>query len=167
MGISNIKFCGIGYEDSLTKIPQLSEDKKDIDVLFYGSMNERRKKVLDQLSANGLNVVVLFGKYGSERDEYIARSKIIINIHYYEAKVFEIVRTSYLLANKCFVVSEEGNDSNLEEPFVQGIAFSSYTQLVDTCMKYLKDKTAREKIAKKGFEIITSKKQSDYLKALI
>ena len=39
---------------------------------------------------------------------WIARSKIVLNLHQYDAQVFEIVRVSYLLANRRAVVSERG-----------------------------------------------------------
>lgn len=161
------QYCGIGYEPELSRISQLPEEQKDIDVLFYGSMNERRKEIIDKLSSCGLRVVTLFGVYGEERDNHISRSKIILNIHYYESKVFEIVRMSYLLANSCFVISERGYDKSLEEPFEEGIAFSEYEKLVDTCLNCLGDSKFRKNVSEAGFRIMSSKLQSDYLKDLI
>ena len=61
----------------------------------------RRACVINTLSGrpSGANVIPVFGLYGPPRDALIARSKIILNMHLYDAKVFEIVRVSYLLAN--------------------------------------------------------------------
>ena len=67
LGVNNVTHCGIGYEPELTRIPQVEED---IDVFFYGSLNERRIKILNELKNKGLNVVTLFGAYGEERDKY-------------------------------------------------------------------------------------------------
>ena len=161
LGISNVTHCGIGYESELTRIPQLDED---IDVLLYGSLNERRIEILKELKNNGLNVVALFGAYGEKRDEYIARSKIILNVHYYEARVFEIVRVSYLLANKKFVISEVGQDDDLEKPFAKGMVFSTYKELVKKCIAYLREERLRKEIAERGFNLMRQRPQSVFLK---
>jgi hypothetical protein len=161
LGVRNIKFCGIGYVPELTRIP---ESEKDIDVLLYGSVNERRYKILKELDELGFEVKVLFGCYGEARDRYIARSKIILNVHYYEAKVFEMVRVSYLLANRKFVVSETGDDPELEMPFRGGVVFARYENLVDECARYLAEDAARDEIAKCGFSRIRTFPQSRFLK---
>jgi len=95
----------IGYVKELERIKPA--EVQDIDVLFYGSLNERRKKILDELKAKGLNVLHLFGVYGDERDSYIARAKVVLNMHFYEPGVMETVRLSYLWANRACVCSEE------------------------------------------------------------
>jgi len=161
LGINNVAYCGIGYEPELTKIPQSEED---IDVLLYGSLNDRRINILKELKNNGLNVAGLFGAYGEKRDKYIARSKVILNIHYYEARVFEIVRVSYLLANKKFVISEVGQDDDLEKPFARGMVFSTYQELVEKCIEYLRKEHLRKEIAGKGFNLMRERPQSTFLK---
>lgn len=161
LGITNVKHCGIGYEPELNKIPQSEED---IDVLFYGSLNDRRIKILKELKNSGLKVISLFGAYGEKRDKYITRSKIILSIHFYEARIFEIIRVSYLLANKKFVISEVGQDDDLEKPFVEGIVFSAYEELVETCIKYVKEESSRKEIAEKGFNLMRQRPQSVFLK---
>jgi len=99
------RLAPIGYHESLEQIPK--DREKDIDVLFFGSAGERRKRVLNELAADSSIVVrALFGVYGTQRDEYISRSKIILNVHFYSTKIFEAVRISYLLNNTCCVVSE-------------------------------------------------------------
>ena len=161
LGINNVTHCGIGYEPELTKIPPSEED---IDVLLYGSLSDRRINILKELKNKGLNVVGLFGAYGEKRDKYIARSKIILNIHYYEARVFEIIRVSYLLANKKFVISEVGQDNDLEKPFAKGMVFSTYKELVEKCIEYLKEEGHRKEIAEKGFNVMKQRPQSVFLK---
>ena len=96
MGIK-AQHCGIGYAPELTRIAPAPED---IDVLFVGSVNERRLIVLKQLAAQGINVDARFNLYGAERDAFVARARIVLNVHFYDARLFEIVRVSYLLANR-------------------------------------------------------------------
>ena len=153
--------CGIGYMPGLTRIPPAA---KDIDVLFIGSMNPRRGEVLDQIQAQGAKVQVVFNCYGAERDALIARAKLVLNVHFYEAKLFEIVRVSYLLANRVCVVSESGLDNELEMPFLGGVAFASYGGLAQACLRLLGHEAARGRIAEKGFRQMQALPQTDMLR---
>ncbi len=105
-GIARIRHVPLGYVPQLTRIPAVVH--QDIDVLFYGAINERRKNVLEGLIARGLRIEFLSGVYREERDHYIARAKVILCMHYYDASIFEIVRVSYLLSNEKAVVAECG-----------------------------------------------------------
>jgi hypothetical protein len=93
----------------------------------------------------------VFNRYGEERDALIARAKIVLNLHYFDAQVFEIVRVSYLLANRKCVVSETGRDTALEGPLREGIAFAPYDSLAQTCVRLLQDEAARRRLAEAGF----------------
>jgi hypothetical protein len=154
--------CGVGYMPGLTRIAPLAG--KDIDVLFIGSMNPRRGLVLDQIVSQGAVVKVAFDCYGPERDALIARAKIVLNLHFYEAKLFEIVRVSYLLANRVCVVSETGLEPELEAPFAGGVAFAGYGGLATACLRLLADPDMRARIAAKGFEQIRGQSQLEMLK---
>ncbi|MGI0479450.1 glycosyltransferase family protein [Geminocystis sp. CENA526] len=164
-GINNVKYLPIGYHSCLSSIEH--HHNQDIDVLFYGSINQRRQKIIDELEKEGVKVKTLFGVYGEERNRYIARSKIVLNMHFYEAQVFEIVRVSHLLANRFFVISEKSNNSQEESYFQEGLVFSNYENLVSTCIEYLKNDKQREKIAKNGYHLIKSRPFNQYLKPII
>ena len=152
--------CGIGYAPELTRIAPAPED---IDVLFVGSVNERRLIVLKQLAEQGINVDARFNLYGSERDAFVARAKIILNVHFYDARLFEIVRVSYLLANQKCVVSETGSDTAFENQFGSGIAFAPYAALAETCMRLLQNPAARRAVAEAGFDRFKAMPQTEYL----
>jgi len=161
LGVPRRRFCGIGYVPELERIVPQPED---IDVLFYGAENERRKRVLDELREAGVNVVSAFGVYGSERDALIARSRIVLNMHFYESRVFEIVRVAYLLANRRFVVSEVAPGNEYESALRGGVAFSSYRYLARTCQKFLRDRERREAIAQEGYARIRTLPQEDLVR---
>jgi hypothetical protein len=147
----------IGYHPCLTKIPE--GYLQQIDCLFYGSLNLRRKTIIEATGATPI-----FDIYGDELDTCIASSKIILNCHYYNTQLFEIVRCSYLMANKKFIVSEPGLDLELEEPFREGIAFHKKEEMPEAVEYYLANPDVRAKIAQKGFEIFSQIKQTEYLK---
>jgi hypothetical protein len=146
----------VGYVPELTRIAAVPED---IDVLFYGSRSPRRRAVLDALRARGFRVESLFGVYGAGRDAVIARSKIVINMHLYEANVFEIVRVSYLLANRRAVVSERGANPAEDGDLESGIAFAAYDELVDRCVQLLGDDSARRELGQRGHQIFSARSQ--------
>src|SRR5262249_29172921 len=68
--------CLVGYWPGLVNIKQTEQD---IDVLFVGSLNERRKLMLLATAKRKLVTRVVFGEYGQERDSLIARAKVVLN----------------------------------------------------------------------------------------
>ena len=160
----NASLCEIGYVPALTCIENNPEP--DIDVIHIGALNPRRLKILNELSTK-CKVVAVSNLYGVSRDALIARAKIILNLHFFEAKVFEIVRCSYMMTNRKCVVSETGADKQLEEPYADGVSFVPYNNLVDRCLYLLGNSEEREKIARRGFEVFSQRKQSDFLKAVL
>ena len=160
LGLPRPTYVPIGYVPELTRISPADED---IDVLFYGAPYERRYAVLRDLHDRGLRVKWLSGVYGPSRDAWIARSKIVLNIHYWEAKIFEITRVSYLLANRRAVVSERGADPALERDVESGVAFADYDGLVDRCVELLSDERARRELAERGYQVFSARSQAAIL----
>ena len=161
LNVSNITHVPLGYVNQLKRI-QL-QSNPDIDVLFYGSLNDRRSKIINDLKSANLNVVSLFGVYGAERDELISRSKIVLNIHFYDSKVFEIARISYLLSNGVCVVSESGNDP-IENEFKDSLILTDYENIVSTCISLVNDKNLRISIAETGQKYFCQIRQELFLK---
>lgn len=143
----------IGYVPALTRIAP--SPVQDIDVLFYGSVSDRRRDLLLALEDSGVRLHVAFNVYGRARDALIARSKLVLNMHHYSAQLFEVVRVSYLLANRVCVVSERGQDLELERPFEQAVRFAEYDGLIAACHALLADEAARAEQARRGFEFMS------------
>jgi hypothetical protein len=160
LGLPRPSYVPIGYVPELTRIDPAPED---IDVLFYGALNGRRYAILRELHDRGLRVKWLPGAYGAARDAWIARSKVVLNLHYFEAKIFAIVRVSYLLANRRAVVSEYSADPTLERDLESGIAFADYDGLVDRCVELVGDERARRELAERGFEAFAARDQAAIL----
>jgi hypothetical protein len=160
MGLPRPTYVPIGYVPELTRITPAPED---IDVLFYGALNARRYAILRELHDRGLRVKWLPGVYGASRDAWIARSKIVLNLHYFEAKIFAIVRVSYLLANRRAVVSEHSANRTLESDLASGIAFADYEELVDRCVELVGDDRARRELAERGYQAFAARDQADIL----
>jgi SAM-dependent methyltransferase len=150
----------VGYVPELTRI--LPAPTQDIDVLFYGSLNQRRNRILNALKDHGVKVHAVFGVYGRERDALIARSKIVLNIHFYEAKVFEIVRISYLLANSKAVVTECSPDT-IEAGLSDCVRAVPYEAIVENCCSLLNKDAERRGLESRGFHWFSQRKESDIL----
>jgi len=156
---ANADHLPLGYHSQLERIARRATE--DIDVLFYGSVNERRAEVLLELKQR-CRTETLFGVYGAQRDEAIARSKIILNLHYYPEMILEEARLSFLLNNGRFVISEE-SDHN---PYGDGVVFAPCENLVETCLRYLEAPEERERIARRGYEVFKQRDMSATLQRL-
>lgn len=82
---------------------------KDIDILFYGSTNEHRTKVLNELKKKYKIVHFKEGNsHWNDLDQYILRSKILLNIHYYyECAMQEQARMIRWIGAPCRIISEK------------------------------------------------------------
>ncbi len=153
----------LGYVPELTRIQALPLRDQDIDVLFYGSVNERRARIVNALKEAGVKVQALFGIYGEERDKFIARSRVILNVHFYDARILEVVRISYLLANAKAVVTELCPDTEMEQGLADSVLGCSYDSVVQGCLSLLRDEAARRKLEARGFQWFSQRKESQIL----
>ncbi len=160
-GKTSLAHVPIGYVPELSRVRARSQ--QDIDVLFYGSRNERRDRILEQLKARGLKVETLVGIYAEQRDQYLSRAKLVLNMHYYDARIFEAPRVSYLLSNRKAVVCEQSVMNQEEERLCSGMAYVSYDNLVDTCVRLASDQDQRNALERRGFDLFSARSQADIL----
>lgn len=150
-GFDHAKLVPVGYAPNLTRIPKPAI--QDIDILIYGSPGNNRLHAFHKLADAGLTVVYACGLYGQARDELIARAKIILNINvYFVSQIFEIVRVSYLLANRKLVVSILDANTGIEEDVSGSVVFTSIEKLVDDCVQLLVNDAERSRLENIGFE---------------
>jgi hypothetical protein len=152
LGVPVSRVVPLGYAAPLTRIRFAAV--RDIDVLFFGSLNPRRLTIIRQMRDVGLRVCAVCGLYGRQRDALISRAKVILNVHYYEAGILEMVRLADLLANRCAVLSELGADPIEDQALAGGVAFASYSQLVQRARALVGDAEACERLASRGFELM-------------
>lgn len=155
----------VGYMPALTRIQPAAV--QDIDVLFYGWVNERRRRVLHELEERGLRVVALGWCFGSERDAVIARSKVVLNMHFYDSAVFEIVRVSYLLANRKAVVSECGPNTVMEPDLLDAVMPVPYERLAVACHALVADLAARRALEERGFARMATRDAASVLRTVL
>lgn len=96
--------------------------EKEYDVVFYGDINnERRKQFIDKLSEE-FSVLVISNTFGDELYNQLQRGSVVVNIHYYENALLETTRIHECLSLGLRVVSETSSDIDEHkqlEPYVR------------------------------------------------
>ena len=146
------KLFQIGYQKELNRINHNID--KNIDVLFYGSINARREHIINKLKDRKINVKTLFGVYGKERDDLIAKSKLTLNMHMYDSKIFEIVRVFYLLSNSIPVLTEVESDTKFNNDFLDLICKSTYENIEKNIIYLLENDKKRIELGENGLNAI-------------
>ena len=165
LGFMDVKYLELGYQKEMYRIPKCST--QDIDVLFYGSMNQRREKVISQLKSRNLNINVAFGVYGPQRDELISNSKIVLNLHYYESQIYEVVRSSYLLNNAKLVVGEVNETTSIENRYLEAIFPAKYEDLADSCHELAVNETLRKSLEDRAISSFMKYSQAELLSKIL
>lgn len=126
-GTRNVVYCPVGYSPAWERdLPIVPED---IDILFHGSITQRRGRFIDEFRKMGLNVVATQTSFGKDRDKLIARAKIDINIKAYDNWSYGPMHCLPAQANKKFMLAEKANGGY--GPFKPGLHVAEYDGLVD------------------------------------
>lgn len=143
----------IGHMPQMCRIAPQPED---VDLLFYGMLNERRQRLLGDLAHAGLHIRVLDRIYGDARDAWIARARIVLNLHLGDGGLFESVRVAYLLGNCKAVVSEAATRGEVDADLTDGLIAVPPRELAAACRALLADAPARQALAARGFAAIAA-----------
>jgi hypothetical protein len=151
------RWCPIRYHRHLTR---LTLREPVVDLLFYGSLEGRRSRILREIERTGIRCKWIGHNEWDERDHWIERSKILLNLHAYEGAPLEMARLSYLLANRTFVISEGPADPLFET----GAIFAGADSLPAVCHTWAQDEEGRRRVAERGFRAFSSTSQADALR---
>jgi SAM-dependent methyltransferase len=105
---ADVPLVSFGYAPYLAPAAGvLPLEQRPFDLLFFGSMNARRKQIIDRIERTGRTVVTFDAPvYGPERDAFIVQSRAVLNCHHYDSAVFEQVRAFQVLSLGTPLVSE-------------------------------------------------------------
>lgn len=140
----SLLFCA--FDPSLHR--PMPDVEKDIDVLFIGSMTDRRQRIVADLSKQ-VSVAVL-SAFGQEMVKLIRRAKIVLNLHAYdfpmvEARVFEVLGCGAFLLTERLSPENPFSDDHLTES-------NSVDDLAKKARYYLTHADERVLIARQGHE---------------
>lgn len=138
LGARRVTHVPFAYDPILEAIPG-DRVERDVDVLFYGSMNDRRRAVLEDLQSRALRVKWLFGVYGDERDAWIRRSRVVLNLHAHEGQILELPRLGYLWANRIPAVVEVNDETEDSLGMRDAMLSAPYEGLTDRVVEALND----------------------------
>jgi hypothetical protein len=148
-------YAKTAYAPNLEKVPVNVE--QDIDVLYYGNLTPDRVGSLHKIAGlrqdlTGMSVMTLCNFWGTQRDEFISRAKVIVNFS--RGNIFEIVRVSYLLANKKAVICDYSAELEIEEDLLHGtLKFVKTQDIHSECQALVADDANRAIYAAQGYEL--------------
>jgi SAM-dependent methyltransferase len=106
--------------------------EREIDLLFFGSMNERRLNLIRRIEACGRKVTTFSQPlYAEERDRYVRNAKAVLNFHFYEKATFEQVRAFHTLSLGTPLISELSAQTKADEVFRDAVNWFSDESLED------------------------------------
>lgn len=148
----NYFFIPLCYNDYInnyyhSQVVSKNFNTKDIDILFFGSINNKRNKILEILKKK-YNLVIYSGKSGENENREICnlieRSKFVINILYYDDNlVFDYYRNALILVSNSLLINEKykNKDYELEDGLLEvenNIMNIEYDNIIETVDKYIK-----------------------------
>lgn len=160
---ANVKhMIGIGADPDFYKevpIPAHFEKnftpvEKTHDICFVGAMNARREKILTKLKHNGFKLHCPVGVYGQNLVPTLLQSKLVLNIHYYETKLFPPLRALRPAALNIPFVSEDSVYSEKCNWSQSGIEFAVYDEIPALCDQVLSSPTLQQSIVNKNSQFI-------------
>lgn len=109
--LQQIFYLPIYYFANYPQYLQLPETTaEEYDVVFYGDVNNQRRKDFIAEISKKHKVKILSEVFGNELLQELRKAKIIINIHYYEGALLETTRIYECLSLDRLVVSESASD---------------------------------------------------------
>lgn len=126
----DVPLVSFQYAPYLATSPVLPISDRPIDLLFFGSINERRKAIFSRIEACGWSVSTFdHPLYGEERDEYIRQAKAVFNCHFYESSRFEQARAFHTLSLGTPVISERTERTTPPQAFEDAVTWVSDASL--------------------------------------
>tara|TARA_B110000483_G_scaffold156428_1_gene185753 strand:- start:26396 stop:27202 length:807 start_codon:yes stop_codon:yes gene_type:complete len=119
---------------------------QEFDVLFYGTMNNSRMKILNLIQMNidpKYNIKIINNIFGQELFEYIKKCKIVLNISFYQDALLECYRINEVQSCEKLVISFFPNKKDIDNfnYYKESVIFvNSIELMVDRIKYYLENK---------------------------
>ena len=123
--------------------------EKDIDILFLGKLNRRRKNIINPLTQK-YKIVTKYDfddKGNTELCNLIERSKIVLNVLFYKSNIiFDYYRNSFILSTRTLLITEKSTskDYNVEDGLLElenNIINIEYDKIIETVNNYMNNMT--------------------------
>jgi hypothetical protein len=123
--------------------------EKDIDILFLGKLNRRRRNIINPLTQK-YKIVTKYNfddKGNTELCNLIERSKIVLNVLFYKSNIiFDYYRNSFILSTRTLLITEKSTskDYNVEDGLLElenNIINVEYDKIIETVNNYMDNMT--------------------------
>ena len=123
--------------------------EKDIDILFLGKLNRRRRNIINPLTQK-YKIVTKYNfddKANTELCNLIERSKIVLNVLFYKSNIiFDYYRNSFILSTRTLLITEKSTskDYNVEDGLLElenNIINVEYDKIIETVNNYMNNMT--------------------------
>lgn len=165
-----IFFLPISVNRALCNKFDLSFDKKEYDVTFYGGTDTERRKNILKILQKKYNVRVLQKIFGDKLYKELSKSKIVINIHNFDDSLLETTRIFELLSlNNCVIISEKAIDQKeymYLEKFIEFVEIGDMDGLMAKINYYLCSNDAVKKKISSNESAVSTMTNDAYLISL-
>ena len=162
-GAGEVSVVPLGY---VPELERLERRPPKYDCLFYGGLNPRRHKLLHEIQELGVNLQFLNGVYGEDRDAFIERSKMVLNLHLYDSEIFEIVRVNYLMHNSVCVLTELNPSTKIASELKDLFVCCSRETLPSEVASVVDQPKSIEQTAAKAYDWLRSRPQEMIMKSI-
>lgn len=128
------------------------------DILFYGSMNNSRKQKISYIYHKlykKYSFKIINNIYGKDLVDEIIKSKIVLNIHFYNDAILETCRINEIISCKKLVISEKPNiiDENNFNMYKDKVVFiDNINDMYNKIIYYLENPNEYNKITENIFQ---------------
>ena len=93
-------------------------------MLFFGSLNPRRERLIEDLRAAGLSVELVVGSFAEELTPAIKRARLVLHAHFYASGLFPVTRVLQPVVQGVPIVCEKSVFAELSDWSQSGILFA-------------------------------------------
>lgn len=134
INFEKLYYCPI-FPNSFSLPLKYTEIKdKNYDLVFYGAINSRRKRILYELSKK-FKILILSDVFGEKLYRELLKARILLNIHFYEDAHLETTRLIEARALGLNVVSEASSTQKIDKMFSSFVTFAENGNISDLCSK--------------------------------
>lgn len=139
----DVPLVTFGHAPYLSQRAPLPWEQRPIDLLFFGSLNPRRRELIARIEAAGQRVALLDTPlYGPERDDLVRNAKAVLNLHFYaptaaHAARFEQVRAFQCLSLGTSVIAERAAHTDVPPQFEDSVHWVAPDELPGWIARHL------------------------------
>jgi hypothetical protein len=104
--------------------------KKDIDLLFFGTLTKKRVHILNEIQRK-FNIIIVSNVFGKDMENMLLRTKYVINISEYDNNALETHRINKALSCGCKVISNPSCDEHMNRKYTELIRFTKGRTISD------------------------------------